>query len=365
MNKNKRFIYSTTIGFLSLLFFAALIALHSFTSNSLLLVSCMDPAAAKLIGKLDCVEAVYRFHEEKDAVLYTPWRSTTTPVTWVYGDFAACNGEMLCGRWPENEEMGAVLLSERQAATLFGSIDCLDYVVYAGNVEGKIVGVYRPQQDLPSILAQPEGAPAYVMIAADEPDSLLAVQLVRGYDALLAVSEVKQQLMNNGVYGIEIEDLVLTAAQIKGRIQIMLAIILALYLTAILCMLQEKREKSWEQVHVAFQVDYFPASLRNAIPPFCRWLFTWLLSAIGLCACIWLFLDGIVVNPQFLPRAMTGSAIWNAIKEALSNLNSYRLPNAICCNILMWTQRLAKLCFVTILLLYLPWRKEASCHAQK
>ena len=343
---------SVVVGLLSVAFLAMLIALYSFSTSNLLLVSCTNPAAAQFISKLDCVEAVYRFHEEKNIALYTPWRSTTTSVIWICGDFVPHYEELLCGRWPEDDETCTALLSKAQAVTLFGSLDCLGRVINVGNEKSTVVGVYRQHSNLPIVLAQPEGTPAYVM-TTNENDSMLAVQLLAGYDELLGASEVKQQLISNGINDIEIENLVLLSAQVKGRIQIMLALILALFILATLHILKKERRDSMKKVRLALQLNYIPDAFRSVATPFCIWLLTWLPAITGLCICAWLFMSGIVVDPQFLPSIITGSAIWNAIKSTLANVNSHRFSNTVYCNVLLWTQRLAKLSFVMMLFLYL------------
>ncbi len=364
MSKKKPFLRGTIRGFLSLLLIAALISLFSCAHSNLLLIQCTDPAAAQLVSSLDFVQAVYRFREEENAVLHTPWRSTMTPVTWICGDFAFCDGELLYGRWPESMEAGAVLLSEAQAAALFGTPDCVERTVRVGSLDGTVVGVYRPRRSLPEILSQPNGAPAYVMI--DEAiDALLAVQIPQGYDAPLAVSEVRQQFSGNGIYDIQIENLALTAAQTKGRVQMLLALVFALYLLMALRLLCPVRRESKKQACLAFQSDYLPGAFRKAAAPFLGWLAAWLLPLSGLCVCVWLLLKGMVINPQFLPRRMNGSAILSAFRDFLTYLNDHRLPSTSCCNILLWTQRLAGLCFAGLVFLYLPWWKEVRCHAKE
>ena len=364
MNKTKRLRRGIEAGILSLVLLWMLVMLFSGVSDNLLLVSCTDPEAAQLIGKLDFAEAVYRFQEEKSEMLSTSWRSMATPVTWVCGDFASCDGKLLCGRWPESNEKGAVVLSKAQASSLFGTMDCLGRAVSVSGVEGTVVGVYQPKQSLPVTLSQIEGAPAYVMTEGKQ-DALLAVRLVDGYDDLLAVSEVKQQLIGNGIYDVQIENLALTAAQTKGHIQMMIAVILGLYLGLIWQRLKKQRKKFQDRILSAFRENYMPAALRKAGIPLLWWLLVSLLPLLGMVACVWMFFSGIVVDPQLLPRTMTGAAIWDAIKSALANLNSHRLPNAACCNTLLWTQRLSKLCFAAMLLLYLPWWKEIGRHAEK
>lgn len=363
MNKRKNHICSAAFGLLTMLLLAALLLLHSAAGNALLLVTRTDLSVSQLLRKLDFADAVFRFREEKSTTIYTPWRSVIAPVTWISGDFPIDSGELLHGRWPGSGEIGAVVLSEAQAVALFGSSDCVGRAVSAGLTEGEIVGVYRVRQSLPMLLSQPEGIPAYIMIA-DEPSELLAVRMTEGYDIFLAASEVKQQLTGNGLYGAEVENLCLLSAQTKGCIRRMLALILSLYALTAWFMLRRKRRMYRAQMDAAYQAAYFPASLSNAAAPFFAWLCTWLLPVLGLCACAVLFFGGIVVDPQYLPRMMSESAIWHAVKDALANLNSHRLPNAVCCNRLLWIQRLAKQCFVVLLLLYLPWWKEASRHAK-
>ena len=363
MNKKKLILRGIITGSLSILLLAALISLLFCARSSLLLVQCADPAAAQLIRSLDFTQAVYHFREEVSAALYTPWRSTTTPVTWINGDFTFFDGELLYGRWPENMEVGAVLLSEMQAAALFGTPDCVTRSVRAGNINGTVVGVYRSHQSLPEKLSQPNGAPAYVM-TDENIDALLAVQILPEYDAPLAVSEITQQLSGRGIYSVQIENVALAAAQTKGHVQMLLAVVSSLYMIMCLRLLRPVQMKNKKQVCSVFQLDYLPGALRKSALPCFRWLIAWLLPGAGVCACVWLFLRGIVIDPQFLPSFMKSSAVQDSFRDFLTYLNAHRLSNTSCCNILLWTLRLAELCFTGLILLYLPWRKEVRCHAK-